>query len=81
MTDAHSVTAAELTSFLERYEQLAAEKQDVADQQKELMAELVGRGYDKKVFAKVVRDRKLKRDALAEFEAIEELYRQAVGLI
>lgn len=81
MTDAHSVTAAELLQFVERAEQLAAEKQDIADQQKELMAELVGRGYDKKVFAKVVRDRKLKRDALAEFEAVEELYRQAVGMI
>lgn len=29
---------------------------------------------------KIIRDRKLKRDELAEFEAIEELYRQAVGM-
>jgi len=81
MTDAHSVTAAELTSFLERYEQLAAEKQDVADQQKELMAEAKGRGYDTKVLRKMIRDRKLQRDALAEFEAVEDLYRRAIGMI
>lgn len=78
MTD--QVTPAELVQFIDRYEQLAAEKQDVADQQKEVMAELKGRGYDGKAFREIIRLRKMKPDALAEFEAVVELYRPAAGL-
>ena len=78
MTD--QVTPAELVQFIERYEQLAAEKQDIADQQKEVMAELKGRGYDAKAFREVIRLRKMKPDALAEFEAVVGLYRPAAGL-
>ena len=51
---AYSVTADELRQFIERYEQLESEKKDVAEQQKELMAEAKGRGYDTKVLRKVV---------------------------
>lgn len=80
MTDQHAVTAAELTQFIERFEQLDAEKRDIADQQKELTAELVGRGYDRKAFREVIRLRKMKPDQLAEFEAVVDLYRQAAGL-
>ena len=55
VTDAtYNVTAAELRQFIERYEHLEAEKADIADQQKEVMAEAKGRGYD----TKVLRDRK-----------------------
>ena len=75
-----AVTPAELVQFIERYEQLAAERQDIADQQKEVMAELKGRGYDGKAFREVIRLRKMKPDALAEFEAVVELYRPAAGL-
>lgn len=80
MTDAHNVTADELKQFIERAEALAAEKADVAEQEKELFAEARGRGFSVKVMRKIIRDRKLKRDELAEFEAIEELYRQSIGM-
>ena len=80
MTDAHNVTAEELRQFIERAEALAAEKADVAEEEKELFAEAKGRGFSVTVMRKIIRDRKLKRDELAEFEAIEELYRQAVGM-
>ena len=48
-TDPYAVTADELRQFIERFEQLESEKKDVAEQQKELMAEAKGRGYDTKV--------------------------------
>ena len=38
MTD-YEVTADELRQFIERYEHLEAEKKDIADDQKEVMAE------------------------------------------
>jgi len=80
MTDIN-VTEAELRQFIERAEQLAAEKRDIAEQEKEVFAEARGRGFDVKVMRKVIRDRKIARDALAEFEAIEDMYRNALGMV
>ncbi len=78
--DAYNVTADELRQFIERFEQLESEKKDVAEQQKELMAEAKGRGYDTKVLKKVVALRKRKPDDIAEEEAVLELYKQALGM-
>jgi len=80
MTDAHNVTAAELKQFITRAEQLDAERAAVADQLKELMAELKGRGYSGKAFREVLKLRKMKPDDLAEFEAVVSMYRVAAGL-
>jgi uncharacterized protein (UPF0335 family) len=79
-TEAYSVTAEELRQFIERYEQLEAEKQAVAESQKELMAEAKGRGYCTKTVRKIVALRKKKPDQIAEEDAIEGLYRSALGL-
>ncbi len=75
-----AATAAELRQFIERFEQLESEKADVAQQQKDLMAEAKGRGYDTKVMRKVVALRKRKPDDIAEEEAVLELYKQALGM-
>ena len=85
MTDTTSdanyhVTADELRQFIERYERLEAEKKDIADQQKEVMAEAKARGYDTRVMRKVIALRKRDRDDLAEEEAILELYKEALGM-
>ena len=76
----YSVTADELRQFIERYEHLEAEKKDVADQQKEVMAEAKGRGYDTKVIRKVIAMRKRDKDDLAEEEAVLEMYKAALGM-
>lgn len=78
--DPYAVTADELRQFVERFEQLEAEKKDIADQQKELMAEAKGRGYDTKIMRKVIAERKRKPDELAEENAILEIYRAALGM-
>lgn len=77
---AYNVTADELRQFIERFEQLEAEKKDVADQQKELMTEAKGRGYDTKVMKKVIALRKRKPDDIAEEEAVLDMYKQALGM-
>lgn len=77
---AWSIAADELRQFIERYESLEAEKKDIADQQKEVMAEAKGRGYDTKVIRKVVALRKRRADDLAEEEAILEMYKSALGM-
>ena len=78
--DAYNVTADELRQFIERFEQLEAEKKDVTEQQKELMAEAKGRGYDTKVMRKVIALRKRKPDEIAEEEAIMDMYKAALGM-
>lgn len=74
-----NVTGDELRAFIERVERLAAEKQDAAAAQKEVYAEIKGRGYDAAVVRKIVARRKRDRDDLAEEEAILELYESALG--
>ena len=76
----YRVTAGELRAFVERFERLDAEKKDLADQQKEVMAEAKGRGYDTKVLRKIVAMRKRDADDLAEEEAVMEMYMAALGL-
>ena len=76
----YRVTAEELRQFVERFERLEAEKKDLADQQKEVMAEAKGRGYDTKVLRKIVAMRRRDREDLAEEEAVLELYKEALGM-
>jgi len=80
-TDAtYRVTAEELRQFIERFERLEAEKKDIADQQKEVMAEAKARGYDTRVMRKVIALRKRDRDDIAEEEAVLAMYREALGI-
>ena len=78
--DAYNVTADELRQFIERVEQLEAEKKEIQEQIKEAFAEAKGRGYDTAVMKKVVAMRKRKPDDLAEEDAILELYKNALGM-
>ena len=75
-----NVTAEELRQFIERAEQLDAEKKDIAEHIKEVFAEAKGRGYDTKVMRKVIALRKRNPDEIAEEEAIIDMYRHALGM-
>ncbi len=76
----YRVTANELRQFVERIERLDAEKKDLAEQQKEVMAEAKARGYDTKVLRKVIALRKRDKDDIAEEEAVLEMYKEALGM-
>ena len=78
MTDTYRVTREELRQFIDRIERLETEKQDAAENQKEVYAEAKGRGYDSKVLRQVVARRKRSRDDLAEEEAVLEMYETAL---
>lgn len=81
MTDqTYQVTAGELRQFIERVERLESEKKDAADLQKEVYAEAKGRGYDTKAIRKLIALRKRDKDAIAEEEAVLEMYREALGM-
>ena len=76
----YRVTADALRQFIERIERQDAEKKNIADQQKEVMAEAKARGYDTKVMRKVIALRKREPDDIAEEEAVLEMYKEALGM-
>lgn len=78
--EVYGVAAGELRAFIERAERLAAEKAEIAEQEKEVFAEAKGRGYDVKVLRKVIAIRKRNRDEVAEEDAILEMYMAALGM-
>ena len=76
----YRVTAEELRQFIERWEQLEAEKKDLSEHQKELMAEAKGRGYDTAVMRKIIALRRRDINDVAEEQAVLEMYAQALGM-
>jgi uncharacterized protein (UPF0335 family) len=76
--EAYRVTADELRQFIERFENLEIEKRNIADQQKEVMAEAKGRGYDTKILRKLVVLRKRDVQDIAEEEAVLDMYKSAL---
>lgn len=74
------IIADELRQIVERFERLDADRLDIVESQKEVMAEAKGRGFDTKAIRKIIALRKKRADQIAEEEAIEAMYRQALGL-
>lgn len=79
--EVYGVSADELRAFIEQYESLEAEKKDVSDRQKDVMAKAKGRGYDTKIMRKVIAMRKRNRDDITNEEAILEMYMSALGMV
>lgn len=77
---AFRVTAAELRSFIERFERLAAEKDQITDQQKAVMAEAKARGYAPKILRRIIALRKRDANDVAEEEAVLQLYKDALEM-
>ena len=76
----YRVTANELRQFVERIERLDAEKKDISDQQKEVLVEAKGRGYDIKIIRKLITLRRRDQGEVAEEEAVLDLYKEALGM-
>ena len=74
------VAADELKQFIERIERLEEEKSGIAEDIKEVFAELKGRGFDAKIIRQIIRIRKQDSAERQEQEAILELYMNALGM-
>lgn len=79
--NAYQATAAEIRQFIERFEALDAEKKDITDHQKEVMAEAKHRGYDTKALRKIIAERKRDKNDVAEEQAVIDMYKEALGMI
>lgn len=75
-----SVAGPELQRFVDRYENLEEEKKNSTEDQKAVIEELAARGYDKKVFKKIIALRKRDPDDVAEEEAVLDLYKAALKM-
>ena len=76
----YRVAKDELRQFIERLERLESEKKDISDQQKEVLAEAKGRGYDVKIIRKILTLRRRDQTEVAEEEAVLVLYKEALGM-
>ena len=74
------VGADRLKSFVERVERLEEEKTEIADQIKEVFAEIKGDGYDVAAIRAILKRRKQDPDKLAEQEAVLDMYMAALGM-
>jgi uncharacterized protein (UPF0335 family) len=73
--------AQELLAFINRVERLEEEKKGLADDIKDIMAEVKGRGYDTKIVRKVLAIRKLKPGEYQEQQMVLETYLASLGMI
>ncbi|MCP4824879.1 MAG: DUF2312 domain-containing protein, partial [Shimia sp.] len=75
----YGVTGQGLKQFIERVERLELEKAEVAEQIKEVFAEMKGRGCDGKERDTIIRERKQDPDDVAKQEAVSDVYKSALG--
>jgi len=78
---AQTVAAGQLRAFIERVERLEEEKKTIADDIKEVYAEMKGTGFDTKAVRAIIRMRKKDQAERQEEEAILDLYLSAIGEI
>jgi uncharacterized protein (UPF0335 family) len=78
---AQTVAAGQLRSFIERVERLEEDKKAIADDIKEVFAEMKGTGFDTKAVRTLIRLRKKDQAERQEEEAILDLYKAALGMV
>jgi len=75
-----NVTGEELRQFVERVEQVRAEQAYLKAVEKEIFAEMKGRGYMTRPIRSIIKERAENPDDRAEAAAVLELYRSALGM-
>ena len=78
--NAQTVAAGQLRAFIERIERLEEDKKNIAEDIKEVYAELKGTGFDTKAVRTIIRLRKQDKAEREEAESILDLYMTALGM-
>lgn len=80
MEDEQKAAGQRIKSFVERIERLEQEKADLAEDIKEIYAEVKAVGFDVKILRKIIALRKMDPEKRSEEQAILELYMTALGM-
>lgn len=75
-----TIAVGQLRAFIERIERLEEEKKTIAEDIKEVFAELKGTGFDAKAVRTIIRLRKMEAHERQEEEAMVQLYMDALGM-
>jgi len=75
-----NIAADQLRLFVERIERLESEKKGLSDDIKDVYLESKANGYDPKTMRKIVRLRKMEKNARQEAEALLSTYAAALGM-
>ena len=76
----NSVAADRLRSIIERTERLMEERKALASDIRDIFTEAKSAGFDVKVLRAIIRERAADKDDVAEFDAIRDTYRTALGM-
>ena len=76
--ESRRVSAPEIRQLVEKFERLEVERQEVMEQQREVMKEAKAHGYNTKILRRVVALRKRDPDAVSNEEALLRLYLDAL---
>lgn len=79
-TEVGGIAADRLRSIIERYERLEEERKSLGEEQKDILAEAKGAGFDAKVIRQIIRLRKQEPSEVQEQETLLDLYRRALGM-
>lgn len=77
---AQTIAVGQLRAFIERVERLEEEKKTIADDIKEVFAELKGSGFDTKAVKTIIRLRKQTDHQRQEEQGMIQLYMDALGM-
>lgn len=80
MAEVGGIQSDRLQVFIERLERLETERAGIASAIKDVFAEAVGSGFDRKAMRAVLKLRKMDRDDLQEQETLLDLYKAALGM-
>ena len=80
MSDVGGIAGERLRTFIERIERLNEEIKGLNDDKSEIFKEAKGTGFDTKVMRRIIQLRAMDDVDRQEREALEELYRAALGM-
>ena len=72
------IAGAQLLAFVQRYERLQEDADAISGDKGELMKEVEGNGFDKKIFKIIIKRRRMGKDQCDEEDTLVELYERAL---
>lgn len=75
------ISGDQLRQYIDRIERVDQEKGELADHLRDIFAEAKGNGFDTKAMRRLIKLRKLGADERMEQEAIDDMYKHALGMI